>query len=145
MPRARYSQNQAGMLIVPLMNSGETMAFGVNDAFPLCMFHHAKIPNDLHPDNLKNMATIILVDSVANTGKSLVEFVQHIRSLHATIRIVVVAGVIHSSALSKSRIAWTLGRFTGLYFVALRFSDNQFIGTEMSDTGNRLFNTVHTD
>ncbi|KAJ5193506.1 hypothetical protein N7449_009648 [Penicillium cf. viridicatum] len=137
--------NEKETLIVPLMRGGEAMAFGVNDAFPLCTFHHAKIPNDLHQDNLKNIATIILVDSVVNTGKSVLEFVQHIRSLHATIRIVVVAGVIHSPAISTSRIAWSLGRFTGLYFVALRFSNNQFTGRGITDTGNRLFRTVHMD
>lgn len=137
--------NEKETLIVPLIRGGEAMAFGVNDAFPLCMFQHAKIPSDLHQDNLKNIATIILVDSVVNTGKSVLEFVQHIRSLHATIRIVVVAGVIHSPAISRSRVAWSLGRFNGPYFVALRFSDNQFTGRGFTDTGNRLFRTVHMD
>ncbi|KAJ5531762.1 hypothetical protein N7527_005155 [Penicillium freii] len=137
--------NEKETLIVPLMRGGEAMAFGVNDAFPLCTFHHAKIPNDIQPENLENMATIILVDSVVNAGNLLLAFVQHIRSLHATIRIVVVAGVIHSPAISTSKVAWTLGRFTGLYFVALRFSANQVTATGITDTADRLFNTVDMD
>lgn len=137
--------NEKETLIVPLMRGGEAMAFGVYDAFPLCTFHHAKIPNDIRQENLENMVTIILVDSVVNTGNLLLAFVQHIRNLHATIRIVVVAGVIHSPAISTSRVARSLGRFTGLYFVALRFSANQVTATGITDTGNRLFNTVHMD
>lgn len=119
------------------------MAFGVNDAFPLAMFYHAKIPSDLQDDHLKNMVTIILVDSVVNSGKSILQFVQHIRTLYSTIRIVVVAGVIYSQTVSATRIARALGRFNGLSFVALRLSDNQFTGRGTTDTGNRLFNTLH--
>ncbi|KAJ5425028.1 hypothetical protein N7465_000098 [Penicillium sp. CMV-2018d] len=137
--------NEKETLIVPVMRGGEAMAFGVNDAFPLCTFHHAEIPNDIRQENLENMVTIILVDSVVNTGNLLLAFVQHIRNLHATIRIVVVAGVIHSPAISRGRVARSLGRFTRLYFVALRFSANQVTATGITDTGNRLFNTVHMD
>ncbi|KGO75992.1 hypothetical protein PITC_011490 [Penicillium italicum] len=135
--------NEKTTLIVPLMRGGEPMAFGVNDAFPLAMFHHAKIPSDLQHEHVKGMATIILVDSVVNTGKSILQFAQHIRTLHATVSIVVVAGVIHSQTVSTSRIARVLGRFNGLTFVALRLSDNKFTGRGTTDTGNRLFNTVH--
>ncbi|KAJ5953024.1 uncharacterized protein N7479_011437 [Penicillium vulpinum] len=135
--------NEKATLIVPLMRGGEPMAFGVNDAFPIAMFHHAKLPEDIQHDHLKNMATIILVDSVVNSGKSILQFVKHIRSLHSTIRIVVVAGVIHSQTVSTGMIARELGRFNGLSFVALRLSDNQFTGSGTTDTGNRLFNTVH--
>jgi uracil phosphoribosyltransferase len=130
-------------LIVPLMRGGEPMAFGVSDAFPLSVFRHAKVPRDIQDNDLKNMATIILVDSVVKTGKSVLEFIHYIRSLHATIRIVVVAGVIHSQTVSTSRIARALGRFSRLSFVALRLSDNPFTGRGTTDTGNRLFNTVH--
>ncbi|CAI7655950.1 unnamed protein product [Penicillium viridicatum] len=137
--------NEKETLIVPLMRGGEAMAVGVNDAFPLCTFHHAEIPNDIQPETLKNMATIILVDSVVNTGNLLLAFVQHIRRLNATIRIVVVAGVIHPPAISTGKVACTLGRITGLYFVALRFSANQVTATGITDTANRLFNTVDMD
>ncbi|KAJ5153658.1 uncharacterized protein N7500_009097 [Penicillium coprophilum] len=130
-------------LIVPLMRGGEPMAFGVNDAFPLAMFHHARLPTDLQHNHLKDMVTIILVDSVVNSGKSVLAFVHHIRSLHGTIRIVVVAGVIHSQTVSTSKTAREFGRVRELSFVALRLSDNQFTGRGTTDTGNRLFNTVH--
>ena len=52
--------HEKATLIVPLMRGGEPMAFGVNEAFPLAMFHHAKVPSDLQREHLNGMATIIL-------------------------------------------------------------------------------------
>ncbi|KAJ5463761.1 hypothetical protein N7475_008705 [Penicillium sp. IBT 31633x] len=132
-------------LIVPLMRGGDPMASGVHDAFPLAMYLHAKVPSDIQPDHLKGMVTIILVDSVVNSGKSVLQFVKYIRNFHATINIVIVAGVIHSDTVSTSSIARSLGRVTNLSFIALRLSDNKFVGKGNTDTGNRLFNTVHVD
>lgn len=132
-------------LIVPLMRGGEPMAFGVNRALPLAMFLHAKVPSDIQHKHLQDRVTILLVDSVVNTGQSIFEFVQHIRSLHASIRIIVVAGVIQTKSVSTSRIAQELSRFRRLSFVALRLSDNQFTGKGPTDTGHRLFNSVLLD
>ncbi|KAJ5762122.1 uncharacterized protein N7511_005504 [Penicillium nucicola] len=130
-------------LIVPLMRGGEPMAFGVNDAFPLAMFLHAKVTSDIRTDHLRNCATVILVDSVINTGESILEFIQHIRSLDSAIRIVVVAGVVQAQSVSSSEIAYELSRFRRLSFVALRLSQNKFTGKGTTDTGNRLFSTIH--
>ncbi|KAJ5742558.1 uncharacterized protein N7511_011290 [Penicillium nucicola] len=132
-------------LIVPLMRGGEPMALGVNRALPLAMFIHAKNPSDIQHEHLQDRVTIFLVDSVVNTGQSILEFVRHIRQLNASIRIVVVAGVIQAKSVSTSRVAQELSRFRRLSFVALRLSDNQFTGKGSTDTGHRLFNTVHLD
>ncbi|CAG8161798.1 unnamed protein product [Penicillium nalgiovense] len=132
-------------LIVPLMRGGEPMALGVSKALPRAMFLHAKNPGDIQHKHLQGRETIFLVDSVVNTGQSILEFVQHIRSLHASIRIIVVAGVIQAKSVSTSRIAQELSRFRRLSFVALRLSNNQFTGKGPTDTGHRLFNTMHLD
>ena len=132
-------------LIVPLMRGGEPMASGVYEALPLAMFLHAKVPSDIRLDHLQERETILLVDSVVNTGQSVLQFVQHIRNLHASIRIIVIAGVIQAKSVSTSRVAQELSRFRRLSFVALRLSDNQFTGRGNTDTGHRLFNTVHLD
>jgi len=71
------------------MRGGEAMAFGINEAFPSAMFIHAKRPEDIEPHHLLQQRTVVLVDSVVNSGKTVVDFVQHIHSIHATIRIVV--------------------------------------------------------
>lgn len=129
--------------IVALMRGGEAMAFGVNEAFPCAMFVHAKRPEDIEPHHLLQLRTVVLVDSVVNSGKTVVNFVRHIRSLHATIRIVVVAGVVQAQSVSEGSVAQTLARNANFSLIALRLSDNKFTGRGTTDTGNRLFNTTH--
>ncbi|KAI1908661.1 hypothetical protein LOZ65_006606 [Ophidiomyces ophidiicola] len=130
-------------LIVPLMRGGEPMALGVHDAFPLAMFLHAHDPTDISSDHLRGKNTIILVDSVVNSGRSILEFVHHIRAVHPTIRLVVVAGVVQVSAVSaEGSLTKALGADKHFSIVALRLSGNKFTGKGSTDTGNRLFNTV---
>ena len=130
-------------LIVALMRGGEAMAFGVSDAFPLAMFVHARRPDDIKPHHLQGPRTVVLVDSVMNNGKTAVEFVQHVRSLHTAIRIVLVVGVAQAQSVSEGSVVQNLGRRTNFDLVALRFSDNKYTGKGTTDTGNRLFNTTH--
>ena len=131
--------------IVALMRGGEPMALGVNDAFPLAMFVHASDPDDIKRHHLQGQLTVVLVDSVINTGKTIVEFVQHVRKLHATIRIVVVAGVVQAQCVSggSGSLDQTLARHAKLHLIALRKSETKFKGSGTTDTGNRLFNTTH--
>lgn len=129
--------------IVALMRGGEPMAFGVNDAFPLAMFVHAKEADDIGSNHLEGQVTVILVDSVINTGKTVVEFVERVRKLHATIRIVVVAGVVQAECVSPGSLIGELTHHGRLHVIALRTSDTKFKGTGATDTGNRLFNTTH--
>ncbi|KAH0566009.1 hypothetical protein GP486_000600 [Trichoglossum hirsutum] len=129
--------------IVALMRGGEAVAYGVNDVFPLAMFVHASRPDDIKLHHLEGQSTLVLVDSVVNSGKTVVQFVQHVRNLHATIRIVVVAGVVQAQSVSEGSLAQVLAHHTNLSLVALRLSDNKFGGKGTTDTGNRLFNTTH--
>ncbi|MCJ1288711.1 hypothetical protein MMC34_000240 [Xylographa carneopallida] len=129
--------------IVALMRGGEPMAFGVSDALPLAMFVHAGEADDVKLHHLEGQLTVILVDAVVNTGKTVVEFVQHIRKLHATIRIVVVAGVVQAQCISGGCLNETLARYPQVHIIALRLSETKFTGSGTTDTGNRLFNTTH--
>lgn len=129
--------------IIALMRGGEAMALGVNDAFPLAMFVHASRPDDIMLHHLQGQLTVVLVDSVVNSGKTVVQFVQHVRNLHATVRIVVVAGVVQAQCVSGGSLDQALSRHANLSLVALRLSDNKFTGRGTTDTGNRLFNTTH--
>lgn len=129
--------------IVALMRGGEAMALGVNDAFPLAMFVHASHPDDIMLHHLQGQLTVVLVESVVNSGKTVVQFVQHVRNLHATIRIVIIAGVVQAQSVSGGNHAQPLAHHAELSLVALRLSDNKFTGRGTTDTGNRLFNTTH--
>lgn len=130
-------------LIVALMRGGEPMAFGVNDAFPNAMFVHADHHDGITSELLKDRHTVILVDSVVNSGKSILQFVKHIRSHHATIKIVAVAGVVQSQSVCGRSPIRLLAHDAKITVVALRLSENKFAGKGTTDTGNRLFNTVH--
>ena len=131
--------------IVALMRGGEPMALGVSDAFPKAMFVHASDPENLKLHHLEGQITVILVDSVVNTGKTIVEFVQHVRTLHASIRIVVVAGVVQDQCVTKDGFKQALAPYGKVHLVALRLSETKFKGSGTTDTGNRLFNTTHLD
>ncbi|KAF7853630.1 uncharacterized protein EAF02_011935 [Botrytis sinoallii] len=130
-------------LIVALMRGGEPMAFGVSEALPLATFLHAEDPEDIKATHVEGQLNVVLVDSVVNSGKTIVEFVEHIRKLHATIRIVVVAGVVQSQVIHGSSAAKALARSGNFSIVALRLSENKFTGKGTTDTGNRLFNTTY--
>ncbi|MCJ1340449.1 hypothetical protein MMC09_005745 [Bachmanniomyces sp. S44760] len=129
--------------IVALMRGGEPMAFGVNDAFPLAMFVHANNPDDIKLHHIDGQFTLILVDSVVNTGKTIVDSVRHVRKLHATIRIVVVVGVVQAQCLSEGSFSQAFARHARVHLIALRLSDTKFTGSGTNDTGNRLFGTTH--
>ncbi|KAI1345648.1 uracil phosphoribosyltransferase-domain-containing protein [Xylaria sp. FL0043] len=128
--------------IVALMRGGEPMAFGVSDALPEAMFIHAKDPKDILLQHLDGRHTVILVDSVVNSGKSVVQFVQHIRAISSKIRIVVIAGVVQAQSVTDGDLAHMLAHDTSLHLIALRLSDNKFTGQGTTDTGNRLFNST---
>ena len=130
---------------VALMRGGEPMAFGLSEAFPLAMFIHAKDATDIKPHHLSEVSTVLLVDSVVNSGKSVVDFVHHIRGLK-DVRIVIVAGVVQAQAISRNgSLIKSLKGYNDLSLVALRLSESKFTGSGGTDTGNRLFNTTHLD
>ncbi|PYH99302.1 hypothetical protein BO71DRAFT_475215 [Aspergillus ellipticus CBS 707.79] len=135
--------NQERTLIVALMRGGEPMAFGINDAMEGASFLHAFEPRDVRPNRLRDKTTVVLVDSVVNSGRtSTIAFFRHIRRLKKDIRIVVVAGVVQAQAVAPNSRVRALARDGGLTVVALRVSDNKYIGPRHADTGNRLFNTM---
>ena len=139
--RLRHEQQTT---IVALMRGGEPMAFGVNEAFPQAMFVHASSAGQIKFHHLEKQLTVILVDSVINSGKTVIEFVQHVRQLHATIRIVIVAAVVQAQCVSEEgTLSQALAKHVKTHLVALRLSETKFTGSGTTDTGNRLFNTTH--
>jgi uracil phosphoribosyltransferase/phosphoserine phosphatase/adenylate kinase len=130
--------------IVSLMRGGDPMASGVSKAFPRAMYVHVRVPQDLKVDHLKGQQQIVLVDSVVNTGKSVIECVQAIRGLCPDIQIVIVTGVVQAQCLYRNSVMYKVLAAAGrVHLVALRVSDTKFTGSGTTDTGNRLFNTTH--
>jgi hypoxanthine phosphoribosyltransferase len=83
------------------------MAWGVNNAFPAASFLHTHKPADIYQRHLEGFVTVILVDSIINSGETMTTFLQHIQNLHAMIRVVVVAGVLQEKAVSH-KLSWSI-------------------------------------
>lgn len=132
-------------VIVAVMRGGESMPFGVSEALPLSMFVHAKSPEELKCHHLQGKHTIVLVDSVINSGKSVVEFLNHIREMNAEVRVVVISGVTHRQSISQGDLSKALAYDAKFSLITLRLSENKFTGKGTTDTGNRLFNTTELD
>ncbi|KAB2570959.1 hypothetical protein DBV05_g10372 [Lasiodiplodia theobromae] len=137
-------QHEKQTTIVALMRGGEPMATGVHDVFPLAMFVHANGPEDVKLHHVQFQAQVLLVDSVINTGESMIKFVQAIRNLRPDIRILIVAGVVQQQFVDpKSASCKAFAEDGHIRLVALRDSENKYTGSGGTDTGNRLFNTNH--
>lgn len=92
---------QGRVLIVALMRGCEPMALGVSEILPMAPFVHAREPEDVKPELLDLMSTIILVDSVVNSGQTVVGFIRHLAGLSTGIRIVIMAGVVQKDAIVR--------------------------------------------
>ncbi|KAL8952324.1 MAG: hypothetical protein Q9183_007396, partial [Haloplaca sp. 2 TL-2023] len=66
----------------------------------------------------------------------------HVRKLHGTIRIVVVAGVVQAECMTNKALDRKLGQDARVHIFTLRSSETKFTGSGKTDTGNRLFNTT---
>lgn len=135
-------EQESSTLIVALMRGGEPIASGVNDALSKATFLHAKCAQDLTCNYLEHKSAVILVDSVINSGKSMVEFLERIRELSSTVAIVMIAGVVQSQSISALKSVQERIRCAKLTLIALRISENKYTGSGGTDTGNRLFNTL---
>lgn len=138
--------HESQTLIVALMRGGEPMALGVSEAFQKVIFLHAKEPKEIKSVHVQEVVTVILVDSVINSGKTVVDFVRHVKILHPTGRVVIVADVVQDRVISEGGLLdRELGYVEKVSLVALRLSETKFTGKKNTDTGNRLFNTTHLD
>lgn len=119
------------------------MAFGVSEVFPQAMFIHAPSAENVKMHHIQGQTNVVLVDSLVNSGKSVIEFINRVVRLEPNINITVVAGVVQAEAIAEGHLFAKMMRRHGAGFVALRVSENKFTGSKTTDTGNRLFNTTH--
>ncbi|KAL1876452.1 hypothetical protein Daus18300_002696 [Diaporthe australafricana] len=128
-------------VIVALMRGSEPMALGVSEAFPAALLVHANAPQDLDDRHLTQKRTILLVDSVVNSGETVNDFVEHVRRIDKTVRIVVIASVIENKVFDRS-FPWMYSD-SKVGFVTMRLSDYGFKERTKRDITNRLYNTPH--
>ncbi|TPX18978.1 uncharacterized protein E0L32_011371 [Thyridium curvatum] len=136
-------RNESRTSLIALMRGGEPLALGVSDMLARAMFVHATSPADVKHDHVQGQATVVLVDSVINTGKTLIQFIERVRLLQVNVRIVVIAAVVQMEAIANGSNLATVMKINDVALITLRLSKNKFTGTKTTDTGNRLFNTTH--
>lgn len=126
-------------LIIALMCRGEAMALGVSEAIPDARFLHAFCPEDISNFHLAGIGQTVLVDSEINSGKTIFEFIQHVRMMNGTVPITVIAGIVQLGAITEGEYAARLAKYDHMSLVALRISDRQHMGNSATRTGNRLY------
>lgn len=80
--------------------------------------------------------TFVLIDSVVNTGASVVPVLRQLQSQQPAALFVL---SLVAPATTANRLAEA---FPGVHFLFARVSENQYTGSGSTDTGNRLFNTM---
>lgn len=129
------------MTIIAMMRGGEPMAFGVSAAAPTARFMHAHKPQDITSEDMVGQTTLVLVDSIIDSENTVMNFVRHVRGIHATIRIVLVTDLVHTDFIETLK----LNEFANVSLIALRSSEYEWVGIGATSVGNRLFNTTHLD
>lgn len=120
------------VVIFALMRAGIYAAEGIRSVFVDSQF---ELLSDT-PSRIINLEgkIAIVVDSVINTGKSIVKIIDFLIASKPS-KIIVVTLIMQREALHLTDI------YQDVSFYALRISENKYVGKGETDTGNRLFNT----
>jgi uracil phosphoribosyltransferase len=128
--------------IVCLMRAGLYLAHGCRAVLrrsPLHLFSPER-DKGLNPQELEELAgsrleTLILVDSVVNTGKT-------IRPIFAQAKAIGIKNVIVMAGVSPVAQGTSIAEdYPDVVFYFARLSHNSYVGKGGTDTGNRLFGT----
>lgn len=145
-----HVRNEQRTGILALMRAGLPLAEGVWEVLPHATFVHVKEPSDIKTEHLERMQTIVLCDTVVNSGKTVNKFIDRLVKMNALSRtscmkVVIVAGVVQKGAVDHGGVIRNLMQQYGINLVALRLSENKYKGTCKTDTGNRIFNTTYEE
>ncbi len=127
---AYYDDSQ--FVIIGILRAGLYIAEGIRAIFPNAMYILAKTAEDIPQDIMQNTShkKIILADSVVNSGKTIMEFLQKIPSSNT---LYLATNVLYEPTQYK------LLQKYALHIVTIRISTHSYVGQAQSDTGNRLF------
>jgi uracil phosphoribosyltransferase len=132
--------DEAGIAVVVFMRAGLYVAEGLRRVLQNAPVHHVSPRRGvgLEDEALRRLQdsaphTIVLVDSVVNTGASLEPV---LAQLSGTRRFVA-SLVTPRPTAERLAAAWP-----DVHFLFARVSDNQYVGRGGTDTGNRLFGTL---
>jgi uracil phosphoribosyltransferase len=128
--------NKKEIIILAMMRSGLYAAEGIRSLLTdAALILENNDIETLVKKHIFKEKTIIIVDAVINTGKTINNIIHKLKLCECT-KIVVVTLVLQNEAalnFEESNI--------NINLYALRISENKYIGKGTTDTGNRLFNT----
>ena len=130
--------------LLVFMRSGLYVAEGVRELFQRAPLHHV-LPrrgvglDDAELEKIVALAprTCVVIDAVVNTGASIEPVLAQLSEWG--FRIFVLSLVSPKPTVERLAEAWP-----NVCFMFARVSDNQYVGSNGLDTGNRLFGTVHS-
>lgn len=130
--------------LVVLMRAGLYVADGVRDVLRRAPMIHASpsravglVPSDLAALDETRARTVVLIDSVVNTGASVEPILGQLAARAMTAFVVSLVSPV--STAERLEQAWP-----DVTFLFARVSTNQYVGVGATDTGNRLFGITHT-
>ena len=124
--------DKSDIAIFAQMRAGLYAAEGVRSVFTDSHFFLNSNTEEIKI-GLKNK-TVIIVDAVINTGKSIEKIIEQLQK-HKAKRIIIATLIIQKDA------SYLTDKYADIQFYALRISENKYFGKGGTDTGNRLFNT----
>lgn len=137
----QIAQEHTTALIV-LMRAGMYVGQGVREVLRSAPLLHVSAPrgkglseSDLGQLGHLGVRTCVLIDSVVNTGGSIEPVLGQLAELG--MRVFVLSMVAPRSTAERLATAWPHA-----HFLFARVSDNQYVGSGATDTGNRLFGTI---
>jgi uracil phosphoribosyltransferase len=149
----------SNVVILAMMRGGEPLARGVYQRFPSAQFVHYNDDDDkvevqegnndklcqvLLDSSSMSMSTrvIIIVDSVINSGASIRRVIGKVAPIWICPNQKATTVYVVTAVMQKEAAHQLPREFPRVGFLALRVSQNQYVGSGGTDTGNRLFGTM---
>ena len=138
-------KNENDILIMSFMRAGVYLGDGIRSLFQKSPYYHIypKRGTGLSEEEWKKLAlpplqekTIILADSVINTGKSMKPIINWLQKKHPK-KIIVACSVMPTDTAIMMESA-----YPDVSIYTIRVSTNSYVGKGKTDTGNRLFGNI---
>lgn len=126
--------SRENITIVVLMRAGLYVGQGVRNILDSDdqVYLISNSVDDVDLDYIRNR-DIIIVDSVINSGKTIIKYIDSFKDAKSISCI---------SIVMQSRFTDIAKKYSDILFLTSRVSDNYYVGAGATDTGNRLFGTV---
>ena len=131
--------------LIVLMRAGLYTGQGIREVLRTAPMLHVSAPRgrglsegDLGQLRRLGVRTCVLIDSVVNTGASIEPVLGQLAG--CGLRVFVLSLVAPRSTAERLAASWAT-----THFLFARVSDNQYVGSGSTDTGNRLFGTVERE